>query len=341
MRTASQYLWRLAILCTQLAFTSFVILSLSVTIYALIYSKYVPRPLTREKVFFDFDLPKPSAHISLLRPTGRQWAYVNAQLPLPTDVDRSVKPWLSNRFLQADMAYNIDITVQLARSIRNLDLGKVTLKMDIVDATQATIAHSTRPIVMPFQSSLYVHLESLLTFPGRFLGLAPPQESMSLRIQMTDNFIEPPSSHPPTEGLSFTLSSAAFDLLEMEVAVLPNLQGIGLGRWLYYYPITSALVIIGILSVLQGGLVVAVVMVSWISRAVSEGVEVKEEDEEEDEVAEIDITPRDMLVRDMLRDRGPRRRARGGSSSSGSRAFNALSLRELHPEGIMESKVEE
>jgi hypothetical protein len=247
--------FRTGILAIQGLMTVTFVVCLSIVIYVWIYKNFVPRPITQEKIYFNFDKEKPVAYINLMR-DEKQWNRMSIQTEQNVDALLSRK-----RFLKSGYNYNFDVRVLLAKSMRNFESGKVVLSLDVFDSTGRIIANSFRPIIMPYQSPIYIHLESFVLFPVRLAGFASHIDSTEYSVNMIDKFVEPGIAHPPTEGLQFTLSSPKIDLLSLEVLILPQLRG--LVSLMYHYPLVSFIAFISIISSIQLGCIAIFIMVMF------------------------------------------------------------------------------
>jgi hypothetical protein len=253
---------RIIILLIQIICTIGFIFILSICIYIFIYQSYVPKPLKKEKLYFNYAEEQPTAFINLLS-DEKQWinhmsSSWNGHKGLDKDV--SDKPWLTKRFLQSSRKYDVYITAQVARSMRNYDLGKVVLSVDMIDGTNNVLAESYRPIILPYQPSLQHYLEAVTSFPGKVIGLVPWYEYTTVTVNLIEGYSEPPQTHPPTARLEFQLSTSKIDLLDVELSIIPQVSGL-----IYYmtrYPYSSAAVGITILSIIQGSVVLTFVAVS-------------------------------------------------------------------------------
>eukprot|EP01031_Cornospumella_fuschlensis_P029537 gene29537-35654_t len=163
-----------------------------------------------------------------------------------------------SRLLKPDYKYTFDITVELAKSQRNYEIGKFVLSADFIDTTGGVRGHAYHPIVMPYESGVHVFLESLVLFPARLLRFIPTTETIVHTFTLVNPYTEPSSLYPPTDAIQLSLSTRLIDIQAMHMNILPQLRGL---VWcMYYYPYTSMVVGVGILWALQMGVVMMFVM---------------------------------------------------------------------------------
>lgn len=291
-------LWRGSLLVSQFLLTSLLIFTFSLIIYSYLSHRYLPKPLHQERLYFNLAESQPSAYLTLLHPE-KQWHRVpshsisttttttatSASTPSSSSFfpsssrqvrdHHSVQPWLEDRLLHSGVEYSIIVYAELAKSIRNYDLGNVVLHLEVIDSSNTIIAKSYRPLIMPFQSTPSLYVESILSIPWRLLSSpltwlrgkndnndGVVMESTRVILPMMNHFEESPASYPPTTALRFYLSHNKMDLVDMKVEILPKVRG--LSYFLYYYPRLSAVVIISILVGLQYIALVGIVGVSIV-----------------------------------------------------------------------------
>ncbi|RYY70642.1 hypothetical protein EON63_22380 [archaeon] len=84
-------------------------------------------------------------------------------------------------------------------------------------------------------------------------------ESVTHSFSLVNGYKEPSSIYPPTHTLELTLSTPHVDLLSIHLSILPQLKGIV--YYMYYYPISSLVVGVGMLWGLQMGVLTGFILV--------------------------------------------------------------------------------
>lgn len=223
------FVYPFLILCLRILFA----LSTSVVLYLIIYSYLIPKALIREPIYFDYTTVPPSARLNLLN-AEKQWYYLNQK-------DNVIKGAVSEkgkrRFLLPGSRYSIDVLFNLAKSPRNADLGKFMLYLTMVDSTGDSIARSTRPVAMPYQSLPSLILDSMIKFPLRLTGLYQIEEVSSVRVSVMNDYREPTSSSAFSETVELSLSTSVVDIGDASLTIMPVLGG--LTYYMHYYPRTS------------------------------------------------------------------------------------------------------
>ena len=219
-------IWRavlpLLIICVILTIS----LILSTLTYSFIRHQLVPSVLIREPVYFNFEQSKPSARINLLS-DRKQWSTNgNGLSDTPTQVDQDAKSiTVLPRFLKSESAYYLYSTMHTTKSSRNREIGKFMLHCSLIDGTGGVVASSSRPVAMPYKSTLYTFLEDLVNFPFMYVG-AIGGDSSSIHVPLINNFIEPRYTKPPTEYVELLLSTNQADVSYATLTIMPALTGL-------------------------------------------------------------------------------------------------------------------
>jgi hypothetical protein len=167
------YLENLAIL-GAIGLLKFIILSAIIALLSLltyIYIRYLYIPTALEvPVYFNFNLEQPIAKINLLKEPGGQWTYAyncsNGRKECENKLANNVKT-----FFIRGHTYSIDLELTLAYSTRNLQQGHFMAWLALVDFSGDVVSQSSRPVVIPHKSSVYLFLDALLFFPLLAAGL--------------------------------------------------------------------------------------------------------------------------------------------------------------------------
>jgi hypothetical protein len=209
--------------------------------YWFLRSRIVPKALLDEPIYFDYsNASQPIARVDLFS-HQRQWQYVAAeefpldqsmhtaseQLQDPTMIEKLAKQrasWSRQRFLQHGTYYSIDVSLALPKSPRNMHHGKFMLYLTTFDTDLTPVAKSSRPIVIPYQSSATVVLDSFAHYPLYLLGLDTLHESVAVSMNMMNEYAE--TKQKITQHLEFTLAAADVDISSLTVTVMPSMYGL-------------------------------------------------------------------------------------------------------------------
>lgn len=212
----------------------------SLVVYLILYSYLLPKALVREPVFFDYMAkPNPTARISLVS-LEKQWYYSNLKKSggeLGAGKGDVVPQQDSKRFLYPGYRYSIDLTFNLAKSQRNLDLGKFMVYLTMVDSTGDSIAKSARPVAIPYQSLPSLVLDSITKYPLRLFGLYQIEEASSVCVPIMNDYREPLAARSSTETVELILSTEVVDICDVFLTIMPVLGGITF--YMHYYPRAS------------------------------------------------------------------------------------------------------
>ena len=233
--------------------------------YYLLHVKLLPQALMSEPLYFDFSQSTPIAKLNILS-RERQWYYTgdyaSARKRQGTDSTPIVSPPINDetlthrmntirnrvkfatvteiqqgkkQFLRAGFRYSIDVIFGLARSPKNLLLGKFMVFAKVINSEGNTVATSTRPVVIPYQSYITLFLDAVVKYPLRSLGLLRISEVNDVHIPIMNEFREPlesvtsgtlPGIPITTEYLELQLSSANVDIDYAMVTLMPMLTGL-------------------------------------------------------------------------------------------------------------------
>lgn len=239
----------------------------SVALYTLLYFYLMPRALVKEPIYFDYSTSPPTATLNLFS-AHKQWEYVSGGLKAGTTLEDSSSPGSgsSSQFLRSDFVYSLDVGFTMAKSQRNFDLGKFMSTVSLIDGTGDLIAKSSRPVVMPYQSSVTLFLDSVIKFPCRIVGICSLNEDVIVHVPMMTEYREPKTSS--TESIELTLSSDKADIGAVEVTIMPLLRGIVYFMW--YYPVLTALTIVSCFMGIQLALYGLYVLIAFVLKYFSE-----------------------------------------------------------------------
>lgn len=250
----------------RLAMTFAGALAVSLLSYLAIYTYLLPKALIREPVYFDYSSkPLPTAKLSLLS-LEKQWYYVGTKR-LSSTMAASPEVKAVRRFLHPGSRYSIDLSFSLAKSPRNLSLGKFMVYLTMVDSGGDSIAKSTRPVPIPYQSATSLFLDSWLKFPFRILGFYQLEETSAVRVSIMNDYREPISSGGSTEVVEIQLSTEAVDVGEVHLTIMPVLGGIT--YYMHYYPRLAFLVGVSLIMGAQISLFATYLILSFLVKYLS------------------------------------------------------------------------
>lgn len=224
-----------------LVFSISTIVVISMVSYLYIRYSIVPKAIIHEPIFFNFAYANPRAQINLFT-TKQQWssarenrfqqAWQSNGDSLKSDTPHSQIPLSrlasvpSAKQFKSGMSYNFETTLRISKSARNMNIGIFMIYLNIIDSTGETIANSSRPVSIPYQSPISLILENVYRSPFVFLGLFHRVETTEVKVPMINSFTEPTFTLPPTETLELSLSSGNVDLAAAHLTVMPVLNGV-------------------------------------------------------------------------------------------------------------------
>ena len=225
IRRSSQSSWwdidfkQIAMVALQGAVVLFTIFTISAITVRLMYRSFIPQPLLREKLYFDFRLPSPLASLRL-QGAQNQWDYVGA---LSESHTRYAKP----AYLIPGRAYDISLQVVFAKSPRNLALGKAVFSVTLQDTAGDTIANSVRTVSYIYRSPYFTFLQDISTFGFELIGLSGYPVSLQQQASIMETYVEP-SGHPPTHVVNVEISTNEVDVYDAYLIIAPKMS------WLMY-----------------------------------------------------------------------------------------------------------
>jgi len=208
--------------------TSLVFLgSSSVVLYVTFRSTYLPRNvILREPLYFDFSKVEPTAKLTLLS-EEKQWEYIDRAAKSSS----AFKTNKNRRFLMPYATYIISVEIAVSKSQRNRNMSKFMLEMKTIGANNTELASSSRPVVIPYESTVSKVLGGLILFPFRILGIIKHSETAVVQINLMNNYVEPVEQ---TERLEFRVSTNEADIEEVTLSLFPRLNMVMYS--MYYYP---------------------------------------------------------------------------------------------------------
>ncbi len=129
------------------------------------------------------------------------------------------------RFFKPGSSYNFEVEFELSKSTRNLNLGKFMVYLKLLDSSGMIVANSSRPVIIPYESSLSLYMDVIKRSPFVFFGLANLNQPYQLRIPMINDYMEPQNDLPATEMVELSLSTNVVDISKVTVTAMPTLRG--------------------------------------------------------------------------------------------------------------------
>lgn len=182
----------------------------------LLYRRYVPQPLLKEKLYFDFRLSEPSANLKLNN-APVQWNYIGVLASSTSPKSRSPS------YLMPGRIYDISLLVNFAKTTRNSDIGKVVFSLSLQDATGETIAQSVRTVPYLSRTPYFTVLQDIATFSYELLGIPGYPLTQEVYTSIMDSYVEP-VGHPSSDTISVVLSTAAVDLYAVHLVIAPKMN---------------------------------------------------------------------------------------------------------------------
>lgn len=232
--------------------------------YQFIRTSLVPKALIMEPLYFDFAQVPPMARVSLSS-REKQWLYssdCSMHDGKKSKLNEDSNPTLENlneevdyksgkfsrsesaracygldrrRFLRAGFRYSIDVVFGLASSSKNIKMGKFMVYTSVIDSTGATVALSSRPVVIPYQSRVSLILDALIKYPLRVIGILKTSEISKVIIPVMNDFQEPSETFRTSilqgsslisEHIELRLSSGDVDVDNAVLTIMPKLNGL-------------------------------------------------------------------------------------------------------------------
>lgn len=216
---------------------SFLILSTSVFIYITIYNTYVPVVQHTRPVHLQFDSTCQS----------------NCSNPFAIVSFNDVR---SSFYLARGQSYKFVIALEMPESDVNWNQGMFMIRLRLIESQGKTLYDISRPAILRYKTLLTRFLNAIIYWP--FLVTSYRNEMQTMHVQLIDNYIE---------GARFYFNKMDRALVEIvardvqiysaHLHVIANLSG--LSYYMYYWPITSAVIgvstfasFMSILSVYRG-----------------------------------------------------------------------------------------
>ena len=234
-----------------------IIFSISIVLSTYLYYIYCPISLIKEPIYFDFSnninnnnnnldnsIILPVAKVALTS-SEKQWNYlkrIDTNLNTNINTDEDLNQQIS--FLQAGRFYSFMMEFHLAKSDRNRDLAKFMVHLTLFDSSSEAVAESSRPVVLPWEHPSVSLLTSLTYLPFSLLGFT--NTAAVTRVELINNYRE---SSPPTDYLVLKLSTIDADIESAYLSIIPETSG--LSHLLYHYPISTIIVGVWILCLIQ------------------------------------------------------------------------------------------
>mmetsp|Transcript_18778 Transcript_18778/g.35043 ORF Transcript_18778/g.35043 Transcript_18778/m.35043 type:complete len:239 (-) Transcript_18778:628-1344(-) len=190
-----QFYWFLYIVSypiVRVLFTCLAVIVIANIMYVALKVMFSPVGPLREEVFFNYlHESGPTATITLAK-AHQQWQLGPADtLPPLCDTHQY--------FFDKNTEYDVSLAFTLARSARNLHLGKAMAHLTLLDCHGQQVASSARSFHLPYQSNLVLQADSLLRLPLYLANLF--HESQTVRVVMLHGFLDASNALLPAHNL--------------------------------------------------------------------------------------------------------------------------------------------
>ena len=295
----------------------------AILVFLLMRGVLIPKAIHEETVYFDFapegpePYVKPFASVNLLS-SRKQWDATNFTTLTPGEPPPRALTLLQH--------YTVEVSMLLSRSPRNYEIGKFMLYSRLHDSSGHLLAKSSRPIVVPYRSSLSETIEIFFSWPLILIGAH--QETNQVSVELFNNYQE--SRLHPVAQVDMFLSRSDPDIERVTLSLLPQLRG--LQHLFYRYRLLSSLVFIGGVFLLE----VAVVLAIIGSRVVTQ-LFADRRDEEAPEMGEPVIGTREPARRTFAAEESESEEASSSydiTPMSGDQAFIMSPSTSLHETGL-------
>lgn len=199
----------------------------AIWIHAVLYWLLIPEMDIRRNLYFDFT-----------RKTESAVAFM--------DLTKLHEHWVSSNFtndmtsasmLVPDVAYDVEVLLNLPTSSENRNIGMFTLTSEIMSANNV-LATSVRPAMLPYRSILVEGAFTLVWLLPFITGIS--SESSLVHVTAFDQFIE--SSKHPITHVKFSLSEASLQLIGATAHFKAQLAGF---RYLMRYWFCTTAFVVG------------------------------------------------------------------------------------------------
>ncbi|KAI8577729.1 hypothetical protein K450DRAFT_250554 [Umbelopsis ramanniana AG] len=191
------------------------IVSVACSAYIAFYMAHVPKTAHIEPVYLQYDKGmNPMALVDL------------------TQKGTYTKP------LRHEQQYRVDIHMHVPSSEINFDVGNFMVRVDLKAADDKTVAFSSRPSILRYQSALHRTLAVFARALPLLLGLA--KETQTLVVPMMEHFVED-QSHSVTKAI-VSVSDSRLQVYSMQLHMVADFHG--LRYYMYNHRIITAMVFI-------------------------------------------------------------------------------------------------
>jgi seipin len=217
------------------AFTSLVLLLLSIFTVLLVRFVVVPRgpvSLTQDLVF-DYTTQAPLARASFLEEKF-------ANVPVNFQEDSS------KRILRPKQSFDIDVEFTVPESDFNVNVGMFQVNVKLLTPGGKLLLESSRPGIVKYTSKEVKWLRTIVWWPFHALGLI--EEQQNVRVTMVKNYQED-SETPFTDIQVIMKPHAGSSKLPQiyEACATIHLSMNIFAKALYFYPLTSFVVLVSLL----------------------------------------------------------------------------------------------
>lgn len=212
---------RFAFKVILLILCSAILLWFSIFFYGIVYFLYIPAVAHVHPVYLQYDAvcarricKFPSANVSLVKP-----GY----------------PCL----LTGGQQYAVEVILEMPESEKNRKQGMFMIKLSMASASGVVLQTSSRPAVLHYRSPLFRTIYTIFFSPALLAGTF--EEKQKLVVPLFENYIE--DSYQPTHFAIIEIHAHFAEIYSCALRI--HAQFTGLRYFMYYWPLSSACVIIG------------------------------------------------------------------------------------------------
>lgn len=213
--------------------------------------------------------------------------FINASVPmnmLSGSGNQGANPERNSPVLMAGQPYTVVVALNMPESPRNLELGMFMSCLQVLSGNKAQksdkeeiIRSSCKSSMLQYRSILLRTIETLIFVPFYVSGHLV--EKQNVYVEFFDDFTDNPLN--PAKQLEFELQSRFAEIYDARLII--HAKFVGLRYFMYYYPVTSA--IVG--TLLNFNVLALVVLLSWLRFFAPPSYREEQEDDEE-EIEELD-----------------------------------------------------
>lgn len=243
---------------------SALILSTSVFIYITIYSTYVPTVQHSRPVYLQFDTT----------------CQKNCSNPFAIVSFNDIR---STFYLSRGQSYKFVLLLEMPESDINWKQGMFMIRLRLIESQGKTLYDVSRPAILKYKTFLTRIINSLIYWP--FLITSYRNEMQTMNVQLIDNYIEGANFYfNKMDRALVEIMARDIQIYSAHLHVIANLSG--LSYYMYFWPVTSAIVGVATLASFMATLGIYKGHASYRDHMLNteQYLESNEKEEEEEEV---------------------------------------------------------